>query len=160
MAPVLADQYFRELGGIGEVAVVAETDAVRRVDVERLRLRGTVAPGGGVAHVTDAHVTFELEHVVLLEHVAHQAAALAHTQLPFARGGRNAGRILAAMLQHGEGVIETLIDGAGTNDTDDAAHGRSTSRAGHYTRTCCSEALRRTRSSPTRVRRPLAIDSP
>ena len=39
---VLADQDFGELVGVGEVAVVAEADAIRRVDVEGLRLGGGV----------------------------------------------------------------------------------------------------------------------
>ena len=37
MAAILANQHFGELGGVGEIAVVAEADAVRRIDVERLR---------------------------------------------------------------------------------------------------------------------------
>ena len=49
VAPVVADQHFRELGGVGQVAVVREADAVRRVDVERLRLGGGVAAGGRIA---------------------------------------------------------------------------------------------------------------
>ena len=122
MAPILADQDLGELGGVGEVAVVAEADAVGRVDVERLRLGGAVAAGGRVAHVADADVALELEHVVLLEHIAHQSAALAHAQLAVARGGGDAGGVLAAMLQHRERIVEALIDRARSDDADDAAH--------------------------------------
>ena len=126
MAAVLADQDLGELGGVGEVAVVPEADAVGRIDVEGLRLGGAVAAGGRVAHVADADVALQLEHVVLLEHVAHQAAALAHVELALGRG-RDAGGILAAVLQHGERVVEPLIDRAGADDADDAAHGCSLS---------------------------------
>src|SRR5437899_2444950 len=118
---VLADQDLRELGGVGEVAVVPEADAVGRVDVERLRLGGAVAAGGRIAHVADADVALELEHVMLLEDVAHESAALAHVELALAAGG-DAGGVLAAMLQHRESVIETLVDGAHSDDADDAAH--------------------------------------
>ena len=121
-AAILADQNLGELGGVGEVAVVAEADAVRSVDVEGLRLRGAVAAGRRVTHVADADVTLELEHVVLLEDIAHESTALAHAQLAFARGGGDAGGILAAMLQHRERIVEALVDGAGSDDADDAAH--------------------------------------
>ena len=64
----------------------------------------------------------QLEHVLLLEHIAHQARALARAQPPF-EGRHDAGGILAAVLQHRQRVIQTLIDGAGADDADDAAHG-------------------------------------
>ncbi len=71
--------------------------------------------------MADADVAFELEHVMLLEHIAHQATALAHVQLALGRG-RDAGGILAAVLQHGQRVIQTLVDRTGADDADDAAH--------------------------------------
>ena len=58
---------------------------------------------------------------MLLEDVAHESAALAHVELALAAGG-DAGGVLAAMLQHRESVIETLVDGAHSDDADDAAH--------------------------------------
>ena len=100
----------------------AEADAVGRIHVERLRLGGAVAAGGRIAHVADADVAGELEHVPLLEHVAHQACALARAQPPL-EGGHDAGRILAAVLQHRQRIIQALIDGTGADDADDAAHG-------------------------------------
>src|SRR5262249_24498265 len=98
VAPVFADQDLGELCGGGEIAVVAEADAVGRVDVEGLRLRGAVAAGGRIADVADAHVALELEHVVLLEDIAYQATALAYAQLTIARGGGDTGGVLAAVL--------------------------------------------------------------
>src|SRR5262249_15346292 len=121
VAAVFAGEDLGELGGVGEVAVVTEADAVGGVDVEGLCLRGAVATGGRVAHVPEAHVALELDHVVLLEHVAYQPAALAHGQLAVAGGG-DAGGVLTAVLQHRQGVIEALIDGAAADDADDAAH--------------------------------------
>src|SRR4029077_10088157 len=74
-----------------------------------------------IAHVADADVALELEHVMLLEHIAHEPAALAHAELAVAIGG-DAGGVLATMLQHGHRIIETLVDGACSDDADDAAH--------------------------------------
>ncbi len=72
--------------------------------------------------MADADVAGELEHVLLLEHVAHQPGALARAQ-PALERGHDAGGILAAMLQHRQRIIQTLIDRAGADDADDAAHG-------------------------------------
>jgi hypothetical protein len=121
VAAILARYHLGELGGVGEVAVVREADAIGRVDVERLRLGGAVTAGGRIAYVADADVAPELEHVMLLEHVAHQPRALAHAQRAF-RGHHDAGGILAAVLQHRQRIIDPLIDGIGANDADDAAH--------------------------------------
>ncbi len=70
---------------VGQVAVVAEANAVRGVHVERLRVVRAVRARRRVAHVADADVALELEHVLLLEHVAHQAGILAHEQLAVLR---------------------------------------------------------------------------
>ncbi len=73
VAALLAREDVGQLGGIGQVAVVRQTDPVGRVDVEGLGLRGAVATGRRIAHMADADIAAQLEHVVLLEHVAHQA---------------------------------------------------------------------------------------
>jgi hypothetical protein len=49
-------QRLTELVHVGQVAVVDEVDAERRVDKEGLRLLGRRAAGRRVAHVADAHV--------------------------------------------------------------------------------------------------------
>ena len=121
MAPVLALQDFAQLAGIGEIAVVRQADAVGRVHVERLGFRGAVASGGRIANMAHAHVAPELLHVVLLEYIAHQPATLAHEQLAFGHG-RDARRVLAAVLQHRQRVINALVDRAGSDDSGNAAH--------------------------------------
>jgi hypothetical protein len=64
MAAVFADQLLGELGGISEISVVCEANAVGRIPVERLRLRRcAVAARGGLTHVPDADVAFQIEHV-------------------------------------------------------------------------------------------------
>ena len=109
VAPVFALDHFAELARVGEIAVVREADSVRRVHVERLGFRGVVAAGGRVADMAHAHVALELLHVVLLEHVAHQALALADEQLAVL-DGRDARGILTAVLEHRQRVIDALVD--------------------------------------------------
>ena len=59
----------------------------------------------------------------LLENVTHQAVALVHTEVPSA--GHDARSILAAVLQHRQGVIERLINRTVPDDADNAAHAAS-----------------------------------
>ena len=118
---VFAFDHFAELASVGEIAVVREADAVRRVHIERLRFGGAVAPGGRIAHVADADVALELEHVVLAgTRRAPGHCPCARTARPPDRG--DAGGVLAAMLQHGQRVIDPLVDSAGSDDSGDAAH--------------------------------------
>jgi len=71
--------------------------------------------------MSDALVSLQRQHVLLLEHIAYQPRALARAQPAFVRG-HDTGGILAAMLQHCQRIVQTLVDGTGANDTDDAAH--------------------------------------
>ena len=73
MPAVFTHQHFGEFARIGQIAVMAQTNAVRGVDVKRLRVMGTVGACGGIAHMADADVALELQHVLLLENIAHQS---------------------------------------------------------------------------------------
>ena len=117
---LLLDEAF-ELVGVDEVAVVRETDAVRRVHVERLRLGNRRAAGRRITDVPEADVTAELEHVPLLEHVADEAVALADAQA--SRVVRHDARgVLASVLQHRERIVDRLIHGLMTDDSDESTH--------------------------------------
>ena len=70
----------------------------------------------------DAHVAEQIAHVAGAEHVAHQAVALVHVE-GAALAGDDAGRILAAVLQHQQAVIEQLVDGVFRHYTENSAHG-------------------------------------
>ena len=76
---------------------------------------------GHNGNLTNALVSLQGQHVLLLEHIAYQPGSLARAQPPFVRG-HDAGGILAAMLQHRQRIVQALVDGTGANDTDDAAH--------------------------------------
>ena len=135
---VLPEQLALELLGIGEIAVVAEHDAERRVDVQRLRLGRVIRrAGGGIAAMRDADVAEQRAHVARAEHVAHQAAALVHVEFA-AFGGDDPGGVLPAVLQHQQPVVQQLVDGRLGDDADDSTH---TPRALRVTRPTRSHRL-------------------
>mmetsp|Transcript_59251 Transcript_59251/g.139740 ORF Transcript_59251/g.139740 Transcript_59251/m.139740 type:complete len:404 (-) Transcript_59251:1158-2369(-) len=111
--------------GIRQVAVVHQHDAERRVDVEGLSLFLAVGIAGGrVAHLAEADRARQRAHVAGAEDVAHHAARLVHEAL-LALHRDDTGRILTAMLQQQQRVIQELVDGRSSEGADDAAHGRS-----------------------------------
>ncbi len=77
MAQVGLVNFLGQLLDVGEVAVVRQRDAVRRVDVERLSLGRRRAARGGVTHMTDAHMPDQTLHMTLMKHIAHQSVVLA-----------------------------------------------------------------------------------
>ena len=108
--PVETEHLFLQLLGVGQVAIVREHQAERRIDVERLRLgRIRRRTGRRVTAVSDAHVAGQRAHVARAEYVAHQPGALVHEKR-IAVTRRDAGGVLAAMLENHQSVIEQLID--------------------------------------------------
>jgi hypothetical protein len=107
--------------GVREVAVVRHGDAVGRIDVERLRIRRATGAGGRIAHVSDTDTSEEALHVVLAEHVANQALVLALVKTIMA-AGHDARRVLAAVLQHRERVVQLRRHGAAHDHTGEATH--------------------------------------
>jgi hypothetical protein len=123
VAVVAGKQFGLQRLRIGEVAVVHQHDAVRRVDVERLRFFLAVGvAGGGVAHLAQARVAGQAAHVAGAEHVAHHALGLVHEELAFLLGD-DAGRVLAAVLQQQQRVVDQLVDWGVADNTDDSTHG-------------------------------------
>ena len=111
-----------EFVGVGQVAVVRQHDAERRIDVERLRLVGVVGrTGGRIATVADSPVADQVAHVARAEHVAHQARPLVHVELRAVCGG-DAGGVLPAMLEHLQAIVEQLVNGRSRDDADNSAH--------------------------------------
>jgi len=120
---IRAEHLVLELRRIGQVAVVAEHDAERRVHVERLGLgRLERRPRGRIAAVRDAHVAAEIAHVPRAEDVAHHARRLVHVE-HVVLGRDDARGVLPAMLQQQQPVIEQLVDGGLRDDAEDPAHG-------------------------------------
>ena len=103
------EQLLLQFFGIGQVAIVAEHDAERRIDIERLRFivvdRGA---GGRVADMCNPRIPEQRTHMTRAEHIAHQPVVLVQMKgIPFQR--RYAGRVLTAMLQDLQAVIQQLV---------------------------------------------------
>ena len=124
VAAVLVEQLRGELARVREVAVVHEHDAVGGVHVEGL---GLLLVGRGalrrVAHVAEADLTEQRPHVAGAERLAHLAAGLVLVHDPAALGRRDAGRVLAAVLQKQKGVVDLLVGRPTAHHSDDSAHG-------------------------------------
>ena len=111
VAQIMTEHVGLQLFGVGEVAVVGQYDAERRVHIERLCLgQAGGRTGGGVTHMRNAGVAHQRAHVSGAENVAHHAAALVHMK-GLATGGNDTGGILTAMLQYLQAVIQQLVDG-------------------------------------------------
>jgi hypothetical protein len=121
------EQVFAQGVGVGQVAVVHQHQAEGRVHVEGLGLfliEGVAS--GRVADLTQAHGAGQRTHVAGAEHVLHHAAGLVHEELATVRirsGRHDPRRILTAVLQQQQRVIDQLVDGRLGNHTNDAAHG-------------------------------------
>ena len=131
VAKVELEQLALQFLAVGQVAVVAERDAERRVDVERLRLEvGERRAGGRIAAVADARVAHQVAHVAGAEHV------LAPVPGPCACGRSVPSLVtmprgvLPAMLQEQEAVVQQLVDGRVRDDADDSAHEQLLSLSG------------------------------
>src|SRR5471032_1013877 len=122
VAAVVLEHLFFELFPVGQVAVVGQGNAERRVDVERLRFLFAGRAGGRIAAVADARVALQRTHIAGAENVTHQAVGLVHGKHT-AVIGRDPRRILAAVLQQQQSVVQQLIDRLMGNDADDATHG-------------------------------------
>src|SRR3989344_650925 len=128
VAQVLAVQLVLQLIGIREITVVRQRQAIGGVHVKRLGLGRGIAARGGIAHVADAHVALEAEHVALLEHVAHLAVVLAQMDALILAGEDTRG-ILTAMLQNQHAIVNGLINRSLGKNPDNAAHAAKTSCA-------------------------------
>jgi hypothetical protein len=119
-----AEHLVLQLRRVGEVAVVPQHDAEGRIDVERLRLgRAERRARGRIAHVPDAHGAGQRAHVAGAEHVAHHARRLVHVERA-ALGRNDARRVLPAMLEEEQPVVEELVDGRTGDDSQNPAHRR------------------------------------
>ena len=122
VAVVDAEQLGAQGLGVGQVAVVHHDDAKGRVHIERLRfLFAESVARRGIAYLPQARVARQSAHVAGAEHVTHHALGLVHEELAVQLRG-NASRILAAVLQEQQSVIDQLVDGGRADHADDSTH--------------------------------------
>ena len=100
-----------ELGGVGEVAVVAEGEAgVADRAVDRLGVAPRARAGGRVAGVADGQMADQRCQRPLVEHVGDQAHVLDHHDR-VAVADRHPRRLLAAVLQRVQPGVGQMGDG-------------------------------------------------
>jgi hypothetical protein len=95
--------------------------------------------------------------MVLLENIAYETTTFAGVKLTINRRC-NASSILAAMLQDGQRVIDSLVDRTGSDNTYNPAHAVAPSGLIQFFAVAPPVCL--TRCSPTNARNPFATDSP
>ena len=117
-------EFLRKFGGVRQVAVVREHDPVGSVHVERLgflvRARATL---GRVTHLTDPDIAREVAHVARAKHVAHEPHGLVHVKVKSVERG-NARRVLTAMLQEVQRIVDALVHRFPGHHGNDTAHSR------------------------------------
>jgi hypothetical protein len=99
MTSLFSNEDVGELSGIGEITVMPEHHAVGRIHIKGLRFSGTIMARSGIAHVPDADIALEIEHVLLIKDIAHEPRAFTHRDKT-ARGGHDPRSILTPMLEH------------------------------------------------------------
>jgi len=81
VAQILTEQVFLQLLGVGEIAVVAEDNTERRIDVERLRPRQRKKRSPPWDNVHGRSPCYPADtHVAGAEHISHQAVGLVHVE--------------------------------------------------------------------------------
>src|SRR5213078_1204250 len=96
--------------GVREVAVVDEHDAVRGVDVEGLRLFFARRRAlGRIPDVPQAYLAEERPHVSGAERLTHLALRLRDVEDAAALRRGDAGRVLPAVLQEEQRVVDLLV---------------------------------------------------
>src|SRR6185312_14283297 len=120
-------QLLAQLGGVRQVAVVAEGDgAPTGVADDRLRVLPHRRPGGRVPGVADRDVALEAGKARLVEHLADEAHVFHRGDARAVRNG-DAGALLAPVLQREEAeegrAGDVAVGPAGRRvDAEDAAH--------------------------------------
>ena len=107
---------------IGEISVVHQDDAKRRIHIEGLRLFfAERIAGRGITHLTQTCIAWQCPHVAGAEHVTHHALGLVHEKFtPLLRDDTRC--ILTAVLQQKQRVIDQLVDRRRTDDANNSTH--------------------------------------
>ncbi len=115
-------KFFAQLGVVCEIAVVHECNTVRRVCKKRLGVPNLCSRScSGVAGLCDTHVPHQLLEGCLVVGLAHIADAAYDMETAVECG--DTGRVLAAMLEVNQSLIQLSCDRFAGGNTNDATHG-------------------------------------
>ena len=116
------EQLGLEHGRVGQVAVVREHQAERRIDIKGLRLVFTEGVASRrITHLAQPDIARQGAHVAGAKNVAHHALGLVHEKFTVQLRD-DARRVLPAVLQQQKAVIDQLIDRSVTDNTNYSAH--------------------------------------
>ena len=122
VAVVCAEQLCFQGVRVGEIAVVRHHQTKRSVDVKRLGLLFAVGVASrGVAHLPQAHITWQGAHISGTKYIAHHALCLVHEKLLTLLCHYACG-VLAAVLQQQQAVVYQLINRSVTDHANNATH--------------------------------------
>src|SRR5690554_398592 len=122
MAQICTEQILAQFVGIGQIAVMSQSNTVRAVHIERLGFGGTGTACGGIAHMAYANIAHKTVHVTGMENVPHQAIVFTQKKAIILER-YNTCRILASVLKYSQRIIKRLIYMGTTDDADNATHG-------------------------------------
>ena len=116
-------EFLAELGGIDEVAIVADGElAAGGADHKRLGVFDVAGTGGRIAHVADGARAGETFQIAGAENLGDEAHAFVHGEGTVGTLGRDdAGAFLSAMLEREKAVIRNHGGIGMTEDGKDAA---------------------------------------
>ena len=77
MPPQCLTTIYRQLLGIGQIAIVRHTYAMGEIRVERLRLGTRARTGGGISDMSKTDIAPEFYHMMRAEDILHETIVLA-----------------------------------------------------------------------------------
>ena len=116
------EQLLLQRFAVGQIAVMRKRDAEWRVHIKRLRLvHAHGRTRSRISRVANPRRAVQFTHVSGTENIEHHAFGFVHVEYR-AVGRHDARRVLTAMLQTEQAIVNQLIHRAVRNDSDHATH--------------------------------------
>lgn len=116
---MFVNQFFAKSIGIGEVSVMSKGNPERGIYKKRLRLEFAVATGGRITNMTDAHATLKMQKRFEVKYFTDKTVPFFEMKLAVIRDDPR--RILTAVLQKNQAIIEIVNSIIRADDSEDAA---------------------------------------
>ena len=121
IAAIAETHFAGQLAGVGEIAVVGQGDSVGAIDKKRLGLGIPMGACRGITHMPEAGGTLQVLHMASSKGLAHQSPRAARAAYSLVIG-HDARRVLAAVLEHDQGVVDVRRRRALPHQADNPAH--------------------------------------